>query len=481
MRKPNKRTVRDSIRASVPQGKLKKAKIILAEKAQIAGSRIGGFTEYDRASGGTVIKIGAPAEDDAKGITVRGHETRHATRHGNRRKKPMTENEAIASQIVDDVNIECNPLPMSEHLIGYKRAHLAVAMDGARTMTRNRRAVKNGKVADSVELRNGNLLNAVRTTAMLHSYGQGGKESAARERGYLAVRKAIGDKSFSAIATVIKLAKASRTRARAISVLVSLMENPETPETETEREPETDDGDILTPVTHGDAIEGKMDIEDLRPKTIACDKEKSICRKHAPNGVIINPTRFLAAVINGDANGLFQRRVREKAGGCVVIDASGSMGASRENLSALCALVPTATVAYYSGHDHGKGILTRYAVDGKRYAGELPQRGLRGGNAVDLAAVKWLMKHPKPWVLVSDLEFCGGVLGSEIVAHAIVERAVQRGELTVYRSLDAAYEAFGGKGALGDAARATYRKEKSAAIAERAKVRAKRVKTPETV
>jgi hypothetical protein len=63
------------------------------------------------------------------------------------------------------------------------------------------------------------------------------------------------------------------------------------------------------------------------------------------------------------------------------------MGASRENLSALCALVPTATVAYYSGHDHGKGILTRYAVDGKRYAGELPQRGLRGGNAVDLAAV----------------------------------------------------------------------------------------------
>jgi chaperone required for assembly of F1-ATPase len=97
-----------------------------------------------------------------------------------------------------------------------------------------------------------------------------------------------------------------------------------------------------------------------------------------------------------------------------------------------------------------------------------------GGNAVDLPAVKWLMKHPKPWVLVSDLEFCGGVLGSEIVAHALVERAVARGELTVYRSLDAAYEAFGGKGDLGDAERAKYRKERSAAIAERAERRRER-------
>ena len=39
-------------------------------------------------------------------------------------------------------------------------------------------------------------------------------------------------------------------------------------------------------------------------------------------------------------------------------------------------------------------------------------------------------------------------MGSEIVAHALVERAVNRGDLKVYRSLDAAYEAFGGKGDL---------------------------------
>jgi hypothetical protein len=477
MRKPSRKTVRDAIRASVPQGKLKRAKIVLADKAQLQGAQIGGFTEYDRASGGTVIKIGAPDGDDAKGITIRGHETRHATRHGNRRKKPMTENEAIASQIVDDVNIECTPLPKLavESLRGYKRAHLAVAMDGARTLTRNARAVKSGKAPDTVALRNGQLLNAVRTTAMLHSYGQGGDEGFVRERGYAAVKKAVGDKTFGALATVISLAKNSRQRARAISVLTALMETQESPENEHEETPEVPEGDILAPVTSGDAIDGHMSIRDLRPKTVPCDKEKSITRKHAPNGVIINPNRFLTAIIQGDANGLFQRRVRSKPGGCVVIDASGSMGASKENLSALCALVPTATVAYYSGGNaNGYGTLTRYAVEGKRYNGELPVETLMGGNAVDLPAVKWLMRHPKPWVLVSDLEFCGGVVGSEIVAHAMVERAVARGDLTVYRSLDAAYEAFGGKGDLGDAERAKYRKERSAAVAARAKRRAER-------
>jgi hypothetical protein len=475
MRKPNRKTVRDAIRASVPKGKLKRAKIVLADNAQLKGAQIGGFTEYDRANGGNVIKIGAPAADDAKGITIRGHETRHATRHTVKRRKPMTENEAIASQIVDDVNIECTPLPKLESLIGYKRAHLAVAMDGVRTLKKNKRAVDNKTAPDSIALRNGQLLNAVRTTAMLHSYGQGGKEAFVRERGYLAVKKAVGDKTFGAVATVIKLAKNSRQRARAISVLVALMETPESPETEREETPEVPEGDIMAPVNSGDAIDGHMAIRDLRPKTVPCDKEKSITRKHAPNGVIINPTRFLNAVICGDANGLFQRRVRAKAGGCVVIDASGSMGASKENLSALCALVPTATVAYYSGGNaNGHGTLTRYAVEGKRYNGELPVDTLMGGNAVDLPAVKWLMKHPKPWVLVSDLEFCGGVIGSEIVAHALVERAVARGELTVYRSLDAAYEAFGGKGNLGDAETAKYRKERANAIAERAERRRER-------
>jgi hypothetical protein len=450
MRKPTRKTVRDAIRASVPDGKLQRAKIVLASKEQLNGAPIGGFTEYDRANGsGNVIKLGAPDSDDSKGITIRGHETRHATRHTLKRKKPLTENEAIAGQIVDDVNIECTELPTVsfDGLRPYKRAHMAVAMDGVRILKRNARAVANGTVADSVALRNGQLLNAVRTAAMLHHYGQKG-EYRSRERGYRKVREAIGDKMFRAISTVIKLAKGKRSRAKAISVLVSLLETEETPETEREGDQELPEGEMLSPVTGGDALDGKMTIVDLRPKTVPCDKEKSISKRHTPDGVIINPARFVSAIVSGNANGLFMRRVRQKPGGCVVIDASGSMGATKGNLSELCKLVPTATVAYYSGDCSGRGDLCVYANKGKRYNDQLPEDHLHGGNAVDLPAIKWLMRHPKPWTLVSDLEFCGGVLGSEIVAHALVERAVKRGDLKVYRSLDAAYEAFGGKGDL---------------------------------
>ena len=173
MRKPSRKTVRDSIRASVPKGKLRAAKIVLADNPE-KNSPIGGFTEYDReTSGGHVVKIGAPAGDNAHGITIRGHETRHATRHTPKRKKPMTENEAMASQIVDDVNIECTPLPNTDSVRPYRRAHLAVAMSGVRTLQRNARAVRDKLAADNAALRNGQLLNAVRTTAMLHSYAQG--------------------------------------------------------------------------------------------------------------------------------------------------------------------------------------------------------------------------------------------------------------------------------------------------------------------
>ena len=147
-------------------------------------------------------------------------------------------------------------------------------------------------------------------------------------------------------------------------------------------------------VVEGSALEGHMEIFDLRPKSVFTSKEKTISRRYAPNGVIINATRYVAAIVSGDSNGLFARRVRQKPGGTVLIDASGSMGASRENLRKLCELIPTATVAYYSGTDrNGKGILTIYAYKGKRYAGELPARTLQGGNSVGDAVVRRGRQH----------------------------------------------------------------------------------------
>jgi len=450
-RKPTKKTVRAAIRASVPDGKLKAARILLAEIEQNK-THIGGFTEYNEKGGG-VRKVAAPIGDDAFSLTVRGHETRHASKHTMKRKKPMTPNEAIASQIVDDVNIEMLPVPEIKGATAYRRAHLATAVRDLRGIYNTVKRVRAGKQPDRMEIRNQNITCGTRVLAMAMNYGGNApdmRERRIKTRVVQRLRDSIGTNAVKAIWDVIRVARSSRHRARAIAMLAGLLETPLTDVDSDEELPQQKgDSEILMPVADGSALNGNMEIKDLRPKTVFCAKEKSISRKHAPSGVIINPARYVNAVVSGESHGLFTQRIRHKAGGVVLIDASGSMGASRENLKALCQLIPTATVAYYSGSDcNGNGILTIYAYQGKRYAGELPVDTLRGGNSVDLPAIKWMMKLPKPWHFVTDMGFCGGVLGSEAVAKALVEREQSRGNLTVHGSLDAAFEAFGGKGKL---------------------------------
>jgi hypothetical protein len=456
--KPNRKTVRAAIRGSVPQAKLQKARILLRDGTDKLS--IGGFTEYgtDRK---TVVKLGAPAGDKAFDITVRGHETRHATRHKLGRKKLMTPNEAIASQIVDDVNIESTRLPQisTSGLEQYRRAHLATAMRGLRGMLQDKRTQR-----DTYETRNARLLEAVRTTAMLAHYG--GVSSRATYPTQKTAHKAaikladlMGERTAKAIRAIIALAKRRNGRARAISLLTMLLEEPPAEDNDGEIHPPRErEGEILLPVMHGDAIEGKMKVLDLRPKSAYTAKERQVSMRYAPNGVHLNPTRYVSAIVGGDSKGLFSRRVRQKPGGTVVIDASGSMAATAENLTVLARLIPTATIAYYSGEgSNGRGVLAVYADKGKRFSGSLPERTLLGGNSVDLPAVRWMLQHPKPWTFVSDLQFGGGTLGSEVIAKALLERAQARGDVTIYESLDAAYEAFGGKGSLDDAAYKLHR------------------------
>jgi hypothetical protein len=453
MRKPTPKTVREAIRASVPDAKLRKARIVLTEDG-FQGGNIGGYTQYEREHGGDVVKIGAPIGDDSRGITIRGHETRHATRHKPQRKKPVTENEAMASQIVDDVNIECSPIPEAKSGRAYRRAHLATAMRDLRTIVNRGRNMRSGIEPNTVQGRNAQLLASMRVGAMLRHYATSEvpmpDELKVKLRGLTKLRNIIGQKTFTALSAVQRLAVKRTTRNRAISMLSSLMEVELTPEEiEFEEREARTEAEILMPVTEGGAIEGHMAIRNLIPKSVPCSKEKQISRRFAPDGVIINGARFVNAIVSGQSHGLFARRTRTKPGGTILIDASGSMAANAKNLTALCELCPTSTVAYYSGQGSGgRGELVVYALNGKRYGKELPENSIHGGNAVDLPAIKWMMRLPKPWTLISDLGFCGGVLGSEQVAHALVERCTQRGDMIVHKSLDAAYEAFGGKGEL---------------------------------
>jgi hypothetical protein len=466
--KPNKKTVRAAIRGSVPHGKLKKARIVLKDEPY-ATSRIAGFTQYDEKDRITVTKLGAPLGDNAEGITVRGHETRHATFQKRTRKKPLTQNEANAGQAVDDVFVETRELPQKSFdpstgavivpsgLEEYRRAHIATAMKDLQNVKRDIRRVKAGTAKEDYAMRNFRLLALLRAKAIFRHYSD---ESTNRRtvkqarKGAASIAGIMGEETNRLLNQVMDYAKSERGRSRAISLLNSIMENEPVLEDYPDEPPATphEDSDILSPVVHGDALDGHMGIKNLMPKSAFTSKEKKQLIRYSPDGVIINAPRYVNAMASGDGNGLFMRRIRRKGGGTVLIDASGSMGASAENLTELCKVAPTATIAYYSGGDgRGRGDLVIYAHKGRRYDKPLPEEYMHGGNAVDLPAVRWLLKQEKPLTLISDLEFCGGVLGSEPIAHALVERAQQRKELSVLRSLDAAYEEFGGNGSLSDA------------------------------
>jgi len=122
-------------------------------------------------------------------------------------------------------------------------------------------------------------------------------------------------------------------------------------------------------------------------------------RPACEGGVIRRPDRLLID------RAIFARRGRD-VGGSVLVDASGSMSLSVEQLEQIVtAACGTALVAIYSGADDA-GELRIVADRGWRVAeDDLAPNG--SGNIVDLPALEWLARQPEPRFWVSD----GGVTG----------------------------------------------------------------------
>lgn len=111
-----------------------------------------------------------------------------------------------------------------------------------------------------------------------------------------------------------------------------------------------------------------------------------------------------------------QRRVfdheRKAKGGIVLVDGSGSMSLTRENVLDILKVAPGATVAIYSDMDEGAGTLPNIHViakDGKCVTeANMPQFG--AGNGVDLPALEWAIGERKtkktPIVWVTDGGVC---------------------------------------------------------------------------
>ena len=112
-----------------------------------------------------------------------------------------------------------------------------------------------------------------------------------------------------------------------------------------------------------------------------------------------------------------QRRVfdheRRAKGGIVLIDGSGSMSLTRENVLDILKVAPGATVAIYSDMDHGNGMPNIHilAKDGKCVE-EKNMPAFGSGNGVDFPALDWAIKERKnkePVVWITD----GGVCATD--------------------------------------------------------------------
>ena len=102
-------------------------------------------------------------------------------------------------------------------------------------------------------------------------------------------------------------------------------------------------------------------------------------------------------------------KVTRGSGGVVVIDASGSMNFSHEQIRKIVENAPGATVISYSEMG-GKGTPNAYILANKgRMVKDLPQQG--SGNGVDFPALEWAVKNRQrsnsPIIWVTDGGVCG--------------------------------------------------------------------------
>lgn len=97
---------------------------------------------------------------------------------------------------------------------------------------------------------------------------------------------------------------------------------------------------------------------------------------------------------------VFSRKTRRLAGGAVLIDQSGSMSLSAEDVLAIVVAAPAAIVATYAGRGTF-GTLRVLAKDGKR-VNDGDVHLAMGGNTVDGPALEWIGRMPGPRFWVSD-------------------------------------------------------------------------------
>lgn len=112
------------------------------------------------------------------------------------------------------------------------------------------------------------------------------------------------------------------------------------------------------------------------------------------------------------ADGHVFARKRRKEGGTVLIDTSGSMSWTKDQLLEIVDEVPAATIALYGG-DGGDSNRLRIVAKNRRRCEDDYIVPVGGGNEVDGPALDWLAKQKEPRIWVSDGYACADNLDTD--------------------------------------------------------------------
>lgn len=138
------------------------------------------------------------------------------------------------------------------------------------------------------------------------------------------------------------------------------------------------------------------------------------------------------------------RRTKASKGGTVLMDLSGSMSLSQDQIYSMLAACGGVTVAGYNGTGP-RGRLTIIARVGRTISRDnLASTSSWGGryNSVDGPALDWLATMPMPRIWISDGECNGNGTQTHAQLAAIAQAKVKRGHITQVLNVDAAIAAL---------------------------------------
>jgi hypothetical protein len=167
--------------------------------------------------------------------------------------------------------------------------------------------------------------------------------------------------------------------------------------------------------------------------------------KHTLSGCKIDPKK-LALVVGPAMPRLFTKTIHRN-GGTIVIDASGSMALSENQLLSLLVSAPLATIGFYNAHNdvEWQGNLWIFAHKGKRAIDlrDVKMHAKRGpsgkyvtdavfgtGNVVDFQVLQWLLAQSAPRYILTDGKFVGPSYASNDAAKQLLYAAIARKKLT---------------------------------------------------